>query len=380
MSAPTGSLASALVAFALVLAPPLGLYARVVAIGEVSPLGSAGSAALHGTITRAGEGDYKLRAILARRPEVLVIGSSRVLGIRQEHFTACASSTCFYNAGGEKPTLRYAADLFARVAERAPPRLLLLAVDPWDFIPAYVPSDAGGKHVPADIERGPWEHLKTSFAAARLAVAESWGDPDARALLLGLRPIAPGREGLNAQLRSAGYRPDGSFRWPDDLYGRVSQMDPDERVRPLVRDIEGAGRPFLPFDRADAETVRELTGILRTAHRSRTQVVVLVPPFPAPAERALRSSAVLAPGLADARRQVADAAAAEGTSFFEPGIEEAGCRTDMFWDPLHASEECAARLVLWLADRSPAVRAYVDRAALAERITSAPDPLGHGRP
>jgi hypothetical protein len=73
------------------------LVARVAAVGEVLSIDEG--AALRGTLF-ADYAAYKREITVRRRPELLVLGSSRVMAVRGQHFSECQPRGCFDNAGG----------------------------------------------------------------------------------------------------------------------------------------------------------------------------------------------------------------------------------------------------------------------------------------
>jgi hypothetical protein len=121
---------------------------------------------LYGTAIHDNVHAYKLALYRLRRPDVAVIGSSRVLQMSQAMFTAS-----FANLGR---TVNYSDEAVAVVDDMLAihvPRLVLLGLDPWWLNPR-------------------WEHAPTFESHARLG-----GDLDPESLMAPLRWLADGRIG-----------------------------------------------------------------------------------------------------------------------------------------------------------------------------------------
>ena len=145
---------------------------------------------------------YKWKALGERRPEVLALGSSRVLKFRAEMFGDDAAG--FYNAGGLVTSVEDLASFVERFPADRTPRLLILGVDSWWLRPGR-PSEEGFR-VSHDGALSWQEHL--------LALRALVKDPRlARAALASLLrgPDSDDRIGVHAQARGQGFRFDGSL-------------------------------------------------------------------------------------------------------------------------------------------------------------------------
>src|SRR5438128_1958379 len=134
-------LTSFVIAVTLPLLPLLLFTARLVALGEVGWPDEASPTHLPRIHLRAYDivEAYQLRETLRRRPELLVLGSSRVLSTREFFFPGCERRWCFYNAGLGMRTLREGLEFMRAVTAVSPPRVLVLGVDQWQLNPSYRP-------------------------------------------------------------------------------------------------------------------------------------------------------------------------------------------------------------------------------------------------
>ena len=69
---------------------------------------------------------YKFQSVLARKPEVLVMGSSRVLQFREQFFDKTSK---FYNAGGPFGTVRHFRIFLESIPQELLPELVVVGLD-----------------------------------------------------------------------------------------------------------------------------------------------------------------------------------------------------------------------------------------------------------
>lgn len=191
---------------------------------------------------------YKWKALHERRPEVLALGSSRVMKFRAEMFGDDAAR--FYNAGGLVTSIEDLTAFVASLPADRTPRLLILGIDSWWLRPGR-PSEQGFR-ISHDGALSWQEHL---LALRTLVMDRRF----ARAALVSLRqPDTDGRIGVHAQSRGEGFRFDGSLesgaRRPDR--GRRRGFVDPERPTTVRRIRIGAGffkaAPHVSADRLQA--------------------------------------------------------------------------------------------------------------------------------
>jgi hypothetical protein len=97
---------------------------RVIRFQEAHPRSFFGRLIIDESLNR-----YKYLQILRRRPQILVLGSSRMMQFRAEMFGRQAPT--FYNAGGMIHSIEDVCDFFDRLPQEATPRVVILGVDFW---------------------------------------------------------------------------------------------------------------------------------------------------------------------------------------------------------------------------------------------------------
>jgi len=339
-----GFILSFLVGLVLAMAPLVLVGARFAALGEFGVFETPEALpreALHGPLSEP-FAEYKLLMTQQIRPDLLVLGSSRVMQVRGSLFNRCSVGTCFYNAGGAAPTTKTAEEFFGRIAANHPPRVMLLGLDIWQFNP----NDAQNTHERVELTPSLAERFRRSVGVIREFTPTLLTDPQLRALVAGLTETPAGYRGARAILRGEGFRPDGSYSYGDQFFAEVSRNSVAERSAEAVGRIAKSCCRLEQFDQADAVSVQELERLISQARRSGTQIVVFTPPVTDELMDAVERDPVLSKGFADVDRVIRDVLSRNAVPFvLMTRPADAGCSSAEMLDALHPSEVCAARMV-----------------------------------
>lgn len=282
--------------------------------------------------------DHKMELYAQWRPEVLVLGSSRVLQLRAEFF-----SGSMVNAGRSMPSIYHGYHFLAGALEIAPPRILLLGIDPWWFNPAFqkpvIPIEQPGRFT----EKQPNPALKLIFNALKGK--------------LGLADIAHARQrchiGASAIRRNAGFDAFGSYWYTDVITGQTPSNDPaftdtlDRMAKGNRRFEYGAAVPEAHF-----ENLRKMIDL---AERAGVEVRLFLPPFaPSVARRFDEMGERYAYFVGLRQRLVEDFGAVDFTDPASLGVN--ACE---FIDGFHAGPVVYARLLRELAKESGSLEALI---------------------
>jgi len=339
---------------------------RVAALGEV--LSSGEGASLRGTLF-ADYASYKLGMTIRRGPEVLVLGSSRVMHTRAALFSRCASARCFYNAGGGMPDLKTGLQFFRELVRAgAAPRVLMVGVDTWDFNAGFAPV---GTDAAEPVRRVGVDGLRYALAVAVDTLMLAPSEPAIRDLLVGRTEVPPGVTGIAAITAGSGFRPDGSYVYSRrDMAAFTSAPGRDPVGYADV--VRRCGNRFeCPARGPDQRAVGYLTELFALARDAGTTVVVYTPVFAD--EVAAAIDAAQPRVLPETDRIVSAAASRFGFPFFAVKTgADLGCERTEFFDGTHGSEVCDARLLLrMLAD--PRIAEILGPYASAEAIRALVD-------
>ncbi|MDG2480980.1 MAG: hypothetical protein P8Q36_08955 [Alphaproteobacteria bacterium] len=330
--------------------------------------------ALFGSATHDAPYRYKLALMVERRLEIIVIGSSRVLALRQEMFQAP-----FANLGR---TVNYPAEAVAVVDDILAghhPQLVLFGLDPWWLNPVWrhAPDfrshdEVGGARSPGAI-MAPLRWLAdgridlTVFTGRLLDSGSA--ERDGVALL-----------GIQALMTERGYRDDGSLARGLMLHGVGLAADfgfADTQVR-----IRSGQAQFQFGDAVDVERLGQLAEAIGRLQDAGIAVVTYVPPV----------APTVLTAIADEGRKFAfiDATRAAfsslGTSHLDAwDATVLGGNDCEFVDGFHHGETLDLRLLLAMSELAPVPLAdWLDRVelehwlALSRGHSQIVPLLGHG--
>jgi hypothetical protein len=367
----TGAFVAAFAITSAVLILVTGLWmVRLRGLGEI--YGSGDPSTLRGTLF-ADYAAYKLDQTTRRRPDVLVLGSSRVMSVRAEDLTLCGADTCFYNAGGGMPELRTGVEFYRALSERGvAPAVLILGVDIWDLNDAFAPV---GADQPEPVRREGIEALRYALSVSKEIAGLTITDPRVRGVVFG-QGVPAGDRGIGAAIDGAGFRRDGSY-----VYSRsfmvASRAAPGVDPVGYARSVRECGYRFECHAAPSARANAHLDELLTLAEKAGTTVIIYTPVLSDDVADALRSYQPTA--MADLAATVAAAAARHHARpvLLERG-SDLGCDRAEFFDGIHPSEVCDARLMLrLLADpgAGPILGRYTDPAGLRALIGASGSPL-----
>ncbi|MEC7520546.1 MAG: hypothetical protein VYE22_11805 [Myxococcota bacterium] len=313
---------------------------------------------------------YKLEGIARARADVLVVGSSRVMQLRAEHFEPVS----FYNAGG---LLQGHADLMSLLGKLADgtvtrPEVLVIGVDPWWFTRG-APGPSSWLE-PASLTDAAFD--PSAHVAALLAVPGDSGP-----LLEALRGPSDEARGIGLHARGgSGFRVDGSRRYGGWL--QQFACDPVYRDRedpPVVERVARSSRQFAVDGGFDAVRWRAATEAMRALEG--THVVLFVPPLSTEVRAAIEASPE------HLRWWSAYLDAARGTRGVQVVVAETpatyGLDDRYMLDGFHPSEVLLGRVVEAMREGAPdgSLLGRVDAGwSRAEGVAAAWSPLGYRRP
>jgi hypothetical protein len=321
---------------------------RSVTLGEVDLFDTPQSLTaevVHGNLVEH-LAEYKLAMTLALRPEVVAVGSSRVMKWRGAFFDGCdARRDCFYNAGGSMATMREAEEFFRDVLASYTPRVLLLDVAHWHLDPNFTDNT----HLPVDLRPSSPQRVERALADVRELARAALSDIDLQAALLGRVPARAGYRGVRAIVKGAGFERDGSRREPDGYIAQLLAMTPAERTKDIVDRAYGIGDGayrFASFDKADEASLRELDTILSLADAHAVKVIAFISPYADDVADAIEAQPRISLGYADVEKQLGALFASHGVPFFPfRRMSEIGCPPGEAVDGYHIGEVCNARML-----------------------------------
>lgn len=222
---------------------------------------------------------YKWQALMQKRPDVVVLGSSRVMKFRAEMFgltSITSSRSQFYNCGGmiqSAKDFEEGVDLLLAVYN---PKLVIIGVDMWWLNGNYTQKSRIREEVDYDAALDWRQHMQCfrNLIKSREALKEALSAPEKSHALkcIGLGSVAGG---------GIGFRSDGS------ISGRKDQLPVRDGVwhyvdaeSPPVRErAQKNTKQFIPTDGLSRERLDQLERAISGLRNRGVRVIAFLPPF-----------------------------------------------------------------------------------------------------
>lgn len=301
---------------------------------------------IYGTAFKNDTLEYKLELYGQIRPEVMVVGSSRVMQVRQEMF-----KRTMVNMGGAASTVAQMSYLMDLAFREHRPKLVIVGVDFWLLNanwpePPILPLQKNGSF---------------NFSLSNLLDLYDWivqgripvGDIIGRGLSL---ERSKGAYGLAAIYTGAGFDAHGSRRPPNDTSctGEPLFEETLERVR------SGTSR-FQYGESVDKRRLAALSEFIRKLRSREVEVVVFLPPVAPQVFAAMVSSGRY--GFVDELTALGDLGGVTVYNFLsQPGNFSSDCE---YLDGFHGGDIVYARMLASMAKANPAIAKVVNTETLS---------------
>ncbi len=306
---------------------------------------------------------YKLLSTEARQPEVLAIGSSRVLQFRSVFFNR--DSSVFYNAAAPAWSLQRVDEFMRALSPDALPEVLLLSIDQVWFNPNFVPET--------------WEPEVSDFEQIFLVNRSVIQDT-----LAGIRPLdygqllrrtEPGFGGMALGIRAItdghGFRNDGSEQYGDFLIAHW--LTPETERNRHLEWMRNGENMYVYGDSVSEEAITLLNSLLQYCQERGILVVGFFPPFaPTLYDEMLANGQHTYMPQASARVSALMAQYSYPFFDFSDGGQFGG--DGDFFDGWHGSERINLQMYITMAQALPNVFGqYSDLAPLQRAVSEAQD-------
>ena len=289
---------------------------------------------------------YKYEGYRQRRPEVVAIGTSRAMQIRDYFFTKP-----FYNLGGLVQGQSQAFALIDQLIIKHPPKMIIFAVDFWtfcsqkkEFLPFIRPTGTfhDGQGNPSD-----------PLLLIRLLAEGSLSSEDLKQIAVRLfnppKRALP-RTGISALLRDGGFGPDGSLYNLLSTKSTNTLSDIGARSQIQIKALNlGKGR-FPPNCTVSNEGLSHLTMLGTELANQGINLIVIAPPITSALLKAVKKSPAANTYMSQWRQRLKEAWP-QTYDFTDPrSIGSSDCE---FYDGIHGGEVAYARIFRALAKSGP---------------------------
>ncbi|WP_372718227.1 hypothetical protein [Novipirellula sp.] len=326
-------------------------------------------------------GVYKFATIQMRKPEIIALGSSRVMQIRDFMFTPIQKS--FYNAGGMTQSVTELTEYIELLEqeELPDPKVAIIGIDPWWIKSEYhrdkswLAQQDESYHFAAHVNALRTLVRRNRFAELTKAVTHSDRSP-----YFGYRTIgtAPTKYG-------SGFRKDGSWQYSPKMLLDLAETHQyvDREVPPIIERIRSRLGNFSVPATLDQERTARLLRLLERLQTRGIELMVVFPPYSSECLDALTTDVAFNPWWDAYQVDLAESLRSRGIPVLEASAaQQFGLDDTYMIDGYHPGEVFMGHIVLELLRLAPpeSLLQQVDRQALQAKIDSAFSPLGFEAP
>ena len=317
--------------------------------------------AMYLSLLNDNEFQYKVELVRDREPQIVALGSSRILPLREEFF-----DTSFANAGRAVTQINHAPAFLRAVEPDGLPAVILFGLDFWWFhagrarVSAYEPDPAQDDDGIISLDK--IRLLRTQWAEGRVPVRDLirkvvFNEEPAWNRRFGFRSV-----GLSAMAGFHGFRRDGSYFYGGLLVGRTESDDTG--FNKTLKRIERGTTRFAHGDAISDMAWTILIDFVKSAEAQGVHVILFMSPVAPVVADKLK-------GMEHSYRYVDSlrsrlAALEHYHDYHDPTVLNA---TDCeFIDGFHGGDVVFQRILLDMAETDPVLGRFVDTSRLSESI------------
>lgn len=237
---------------------------------------------------------FKYLTLQELKPQVISLGTSRVMQFRSEMF---AKGVSFFNGGGLIQHLRDLEEYSIDLPTDSNLKLVILGVEFWWFIDSFSEQAEKQKHFDIEVQKDDvfngvaHANLFQTFIRDLIGLSKSGDQPDFKSFISSLNESdsagATSRYlGWYAKRKRAGFRSDGSFDYGESFSVSAKFYDREKVLDRLSNNDWKATRGI----GISEQKVLRLVDSLERIKKKGVQIVLFLPPFPSEVLRQLSSS------------------------------------------------------------------------------------------
>jgi len=284
---------------------------------------------------------YKVNMFSALKPDIAALGSSRTTQFRREFF----QDASFYTMGGTCPCIDDAAFTYEQMSKVHTPEILIFGIDLWWLNPENDTKPREkylwGKSLPEQklhVYLSLWEKL---YQNAEIRSQLLHPDYQIFDTYEGRRTI-----GLQAGVRQAGYRPDGSYQNGTNFKENSTTA---ERFADAYHRMETGTNRFQWADHLAPEECEKLQDLIRKMKMGGSRLIVFLPPFPHEIYEYMRNSEHYRNYLEEFEEFTEELCRTEGVTFYDfSDMAWFGSSDDEALDGFHGSDKAYGRILLFM--------------------------------
>lgn len=292
---------------------------------------------------------YKEYLVRTKDPEVIALGTSRVMQFRKEFFT---KDSVFINAGGAGKSLEDMENFVRNLPNQSSVRVIILGLDREILIGPYLSQDK------KEEDLLPIRFSKIAVLMSRRIYLDY---ANKKFFLKDIFSTSKSTNhiGLVALLHGDGFRADGSYKYGSATknLGRVSYVE--SQIKSYIE----TSANFSNKDTASVlknleQNLRAVERIILLAKEKNITIVGIMPPYPTPVHQIIKEQDKT---LVTLSLELSEIFKKKGFSFFDfSSIEVFGGKETEFVDAIHGTDVMYLKMVIYMAEHSNSLDAYIN--------------------
>lgn len=301
---------------------------------------------------------FKLQSVLAKRPKIIALGTSRSMQFRSKFFK---DSTAFYNAGGGVEKISHFKEFLGTIPDGNKPKIIIAGFDQYFFNEHFdrLQEDGFSRKLTAAPNRwAVWQNgvkgLIKDYARKKFSLKNIFSAHE-------------GRIGLNAIVNDNGFLNDGSY-----YYGKIYQ-DPtaadDYQFKDTFKRIEKGIKRFEYGDKVAKKALEKLEAFLAESKKRNIHVIGFLPPYAHAVYEKMSAMKERYGYVFGLHADLAPVFARYGFTFYDfSDIKELGASDAETTDGFHGSEKAYLRMFIFMAKDDTILRQEADVELLEQRL------------
>lgn len=312
----------------------------------------------------------KLKSVLARKPEVIMMGSSHTAFFRSAFF----KSDVFYNASIGAAYPQDFRIFLNHIPIKDQPKVIIIGIDPAFFDTRCNWNDFSNVEF---LNRQYTSAYNTSWRAWQFGFTQIYKDFLAGKFFWHDLPKffkVNNHFGMNAVINQSGYKWDGNPINTKDLTRRLAESDGEFEKRTVAEflSMENKQKCTLKF----SKTIEEVKKFLAESQARKIHVIGFITPYTQAVYRLTQQMQdkeryAFLPKLGSALRPIFNQFGFKIFDFSDPS--KVGIADHEMYDQHHASEKVSLRLFLLMREREPLLWPYSNAVYLKKRLQEAPN-------
>jgi hypothetical protein len=301
---------------------------------------------------QGGDLPHKMQVLAVRKPDVISVGSSRVLQFRSKLFL---DESSFYNAGGVGANVGDFNKMLLIMQEEYDytPKAVILGLDQFNF---NSNRDSKSLAFTEEPDKSPAAEL---FIALRNVYFDLFKRKFSTIEIFSKNTNSFTPIGLHARTTGSGIRNDGSHRYGAHIENPNNPEHEDYQFQDTLKRIEAGSRLFEYGNNISQDALVQVQNLLTYAHANDIYVIAFLPPYPHPILEEMLSrgeSYLYIQKIYPSLKPLFDEF--EYALFDFTDLSSVGAGDDEIIDGLHASEKAYARILMRMAQEDEVLSIY----------------------